>query len=113
MQSIQERFPAIYSRVAKDHEGMHGGHDIYHALRVATWARRIAIDEWRNETVPWQAELAALYHNADRILEHNYGRGKAQENATRAVVLEWMSDLHVPQNDKDIILQAVLGHSGK
>ncbi len=101
----------VHDRVAKAHEGVHGGHDIHHVVRVATWAKRIALDEWNDEHIAYLAEIAALCHNADRLLESKYGRGNAFVPAIEELILSWLEGISISSNDCAILFEAVLGHN--
>ena len=113
MKSVQEDFPLFYEKISEAHENIHGGHDMYHVQRVATWARRISLNEcWNDEQTARLAEIAAYCHNADRLKEKIYGRDNTPDNATEELVRSWLC--HIPTLSPQhvmVILQAVLCHS--
>src|SRR3990167_1071805 len=114
MKSVQELFPEIFALVAKAHEGVHGGHDIYHATRVATWAQKIALNEWGDKRTAELAGLAGLCHNADRLLEIKYGRGKTPDEKIAILLTGWLIDeTRVNDEEEILIVKAVLGHNKK
>ena len=111
--NVQELFPETFDLVTKAHKGIDGGHDIHHATRVATWAQRIAMNEWGDQCVAKLAGLAGLCHNADRLIEHQYGHGNAPESATRELLTSWLETSDISVDELEIVLSAVLNHGAK
>lgn len=109
-------FPVIVALVERAHKDVHGGHDIWHAKRVAYWAYKIAMNEYNDERVAQLAWLAGLCHNMDRLLERSYGRGNVPDGATQKALLAWLDKEHptaFADGEKDTVVKAVVGHSKK
>lgn len=112
MLKIWELFPDLVATIKKSHEdaGLAGGHhDIYHACRVGNISYRIAHDEWGDQDLARFAGIAGLCHNADRIVEER--PGDLREKAV--LVRTWLGPLGLPQAAKDLIMSAVMGHTGR
>lgn len=115
MQSAAKRFPELFARVEKDHEGLQEGHDIEHVKRVTHYGGVIYRAEWPGDERGAQiTEFTCLFHNADRVLEKRIGK----ENVTRALIGEqvrrWFSPLYVLlEGEQETVLNAVLAHNDK
>lgn len=120
MKKIWELYPALTRAILDTHNEVgarHGVqmfwcHDFDHVIRVADCAQKIAEDEH----VGRLAGVAALCHNADRILQIMIGL-KAREKVDQTIISEmvygWLNK--EPENtfsveEKPLILHAVLCH---
>jgi hypothetical protein len=114
-------FPELYTDVEKTHLacGITGGcHDFTHAVAVAQMVYRIFPDG-----DPWleYAVIAALCHNADRIIQHTHGLGihDEPEELIRELVTVWLRPLYdaAPKRPftfedfSEMVIDAVLRHS--
>ncbi len=103
-----EKFASVFARVAQAHEGVHGGHDIYHTVRVANCAGLIATTEWNDQRITDLSILAGLCHNADRLLEKKTDNPKLIEMLVRS----WLNGTPMSIGEKEMVIDAVLVHSG-
>ena len=116
---IWELYPALTRAIKATHDqtiretgdAMFYCHDMDHVIRVANMAMEIAEDE----TVGRLAAVAALCHNADRIIQKNRGLGPFGEvpyEDVVALVSEWL-DTEGLKFERVVVIEAVLGHSEK
>lgn len=105
MEKIEKFYPALFEVVKNDHQGMERGHNFEHALRVANVAYLVAEEPHRR--LAW---VAGLCHNADRILEEKFGR-EPNEKEVREVLDGWLDLENFGDENKAIIIEAVLRHS--
>lgn len=99
--------------MAKDHEGMQEGHDIFHVARVIHYGRIVYLTEWGNNCGVILAELACLCHNADRVLEKKIGKEKVNNQTVEKLCNEWLDPSSLSGLEKKIIINAVLLHNGR
>jgi len=115
---IKEMFPDAFAEVFFSHRQfkLSGGHDIYHAIRVAETAYRIAINEWNNEHVAQLAGLAGLCHNADRVAQKmlNFGRQPVPEQEIKILITFWLgNEGGLSPGDLREVINAVLKHENQ
>src|SRR3989344_2198841 len=100
-------FPELIARVREDHkkqkEVSFGGHNFEHAVAVAQYGQMIAEDE-KTGTLAW---VAGLSHNTDRIFP-----GSSDEEIAKKVG-EYLALTPFAENEKFLIIEAVLNHSKK
>jgi len=108
-----KRFPQLFEAVKADHEraGLFRGHDIYHALRVAEWALRIAYDEWSDRRLAELAGIAGLCYNADHIIREERGDDMKPEE-THSLVERWLAHTLLTPEETETVIAAVMGHAG-
>lgn len=117
---IWEIYPNLVAAIKRTHnetvrdtgEAMFYCHDFDHVIRVADMAMRIADDENAGRL----AAVAALCHNADRILQ-KLGRlgpfGEVLDSDVVALVEQWLNnetDNWFRSDDRALIIDAVLHH---
>ena len=111
-------FPLVVETVFLTHKrfGLFGGHDAYHALRVAEIGYKIAIEEWGNERVARMVALAGLCHNADRVAQKKLGIGRETppDDEVKTIISFWLDSESeiIPLTDRTEITRAVLEHGG-
>lgn len=114
---IKEMFSLAFQAVLFTHKHfeLSGGHDIYHALRVAETAYRIAIGEWDDEHIARLTALAGLCHNADRVIQKklNVGRQPVSDLEVKNLIISWLYSEVMSINDKKEVIDAVLKHEDK
>lgn len=108
---IWEVYPRLTKIVLEDHvkHGMRGtGHDFDHVLRAAQFAMLVA----KSERVGFLAGAASLCHNADRIIQHEFGTGqKAEQAKVSQMVANWLSVESFTDAEKAVIIDAVHKHT--
>lgn len=92
-----------------------GGHDFYHALRVAKTAHGITMDEWSDDGVAQLAALAGLCHNADRVLQKKLciDINAVPDDEVKKLVFFWLSSADLSFTDRQEIIAAVMHHENK
>jgi hypothetical protein len=112
-----ELYPRLTAAIKKTHDengGIFYCHDFAHVIRVANYCDVIA----PNERAGRLAGVAALCHNADRILQKQLGvggLGKVPDASVEAMVNGWLDTEKETFSDQEvmIIVDAVLKHSSK
>lgn len=109
-----EQYPALARAVKKTHEingGVCHAHDMGHVLIVAGIVELIAPDP---ETARL-AGIAALCHNADRIIQKMSGLGpedKVQNDDVAEMVGNWLkTEPSLPTEECRIVIEAILSHN--
>lgn len=114
---IKEMFPRTFGAVSASHKQfeLSGGHDIYHALRVAETAYKIAIKEWHDRRIARLAALAGLCHNADRVIQKklNIGRQPVPDKVIAVLVAHWLQNENMSLSELDKVVNAVMKHEDK
>ena len=102
-----KKFNELVRLVQQDHQKQRAvcaaGHDFEHAFAVAQHAKSIAEDDRIGE-LGW---IAGVCHNTDRIFPD------ASETEVRAKVSEYLSVVPLDENEKTLVLEAVMEHSKK
>ncbi|MBI2055293.1 MAG: HD domain-containing protein [Candidatus Sungbacteria bacterium] len=112
--NIWEMYPHLARVVRDDHlkGGMEStGHNFDHSLRAGQYALLIAPDRETGRL----AGAAGLCHSADRILQKQLevGRKDVSPAAAERVVRRWLGAYPFTPGDLEVILDAILKHSGK
>lgn len=114
---VWKKYPNLTKAILKTHNSEGGNffaHDFDHIIRVTSYAQEIAEDG----EVGNLAGVAALCHNADRILQKRLGIGRndsVQNDEVIKLVNEWLA--HEPEaftaEEKYLIVDAILNHNQK
>jgi hypothetical protein len=109
-------YPRLTAAVKKTHDEngkVFYAHDFEHAVRVANYCHLIAQDEHSGRL----AAVAAMCHNADRILQKLHGlgtSGKVNDPEVISMVNDWLGAEPAETfsaEERELIIDAVLKHS--
>lgn len=116
MKNAWEIAPGLCRAVVETHREagmMGGGHGIDHVITVAQFAPMVTPDG--EDEVAYLATLAALCHNADRVLQKqlDVGRRDVPDGAVRKLVGDWLASTPISSNKLDRVFHAVMLHCAK
>lgn len=105
-------FPELWKAVYLRHIAsgvIGGGHDAFHAARVAQCAYEIA----PSPATAKLAGIAGLCHNADRLIQHELkvGRKEVPEEMVIDLINEWLDATDLSEGERTIEINTLLKHS--